>query len=235
MTSNADGIAAWRALAPWWDEHIGPEGSAFHRSTVAPVADALLGVRAGERVLDAACGNGQYARRLAGRGARVVAFDAAEPFIERARVRGSAVEYHVLDATDEDGIAALGAPPFDAAVANMALMDIAEIAPLLRGLARALRPGGRFVFTMLHPCFGYDAAGLERLEISQHVRRYLQSGAQPGVAFQGQPVPHFYFHRPLSALLAPAFAAGFVLDGLEEPVISLLAGRLILLPLEARS
>jgi hypothetical protein len=31
-----------------------------------------------------------------------------------------------------------------------------------------------------------------------------------------QPIPHPYFHRPLSALLAPAFAAGLVLDAMEE-------------------
>jgi hypothetical protein len=30
-------------------------------------------------------------------------------------------------------------------------------------------------------------------------------------------VPHPYFHRPLSRLLGAGFAAGFVLDGLEEP------------------
>jgi hypothetical protein len=31
-----------------------------------------------------------------------------------------------------------------------------------------------------------------------------------------QPVPHPYFHRPLAALLQPAFKAGFVLDAMEE-------------------
>ena len=30
-------------------------------------------------------------------------------------------------------------------------------------------------------------------------------------------MPPGYFHRPLSALLGACFAAGFVLDGLEEP------------------
>jgi hypothetical protein len=31
-----------------------------------------------------------------------------------------------------------------------------------------------------------------------------------------QPVPHPYFHRPLSMSLAPALNAGLVLDGIEE-------------------
>src|SRR5437879_12784351 len=37
-----------------------------------------------------------------------------------------------------------------------------------------------------------------------------------GLTMHGQPVPHPYFHRPLSALLAPALKAGLVLDAIEE-------------------
>lgn len=38
-----------------------------------------------------------------------------------------------------------------------------------------------------------------------------------GIGIIGQSIPQYYFHRPLSALLAPALRAGFALDGLEEP------------------
>jgi hypothetical protein len=33
----------------------------------------------------------------------------------------------------------------------------------------------------------------------------------------GQPVPHIYFHRPISQILGSGFAAGFVVSGMEEP------------------
>lgn len=56
---------------------------------------------------------------------------------------GPPIEYHVLDATDEEGLMALGEGRFDAAVANMALMDITVIKPLFAALHRLLRPGGR--------------------------------------------------------------------------------------------
>ena len=36
----------------------------------------------------------------------------------------------------------------------------------------------------------------------------------------GEPEPHWYFQRSLGALLGTFFAAGFVLDGIEEPVSS---------------
>ena len=41
-----------------------------------------------------------------------------------------------------------------------------------------------------------------------------------GIGIIGQPVPQYYFHRPISVLFNTCFSAGFVLDGLEEPVFN---------------
>ena len=38
-----------------------------------------------------------------------------------------------------------------------------------------------------------------------------------GLAIAGQPEPHYYFHRPISALFGACFDAGFTLDGIAEP------------------
>jgi len=106
-------------------------------------------------------------------------------------------------------------------------MDIAAIQPLLHTVYGALKPAGRFVFSVPHPCFNTNGAtmlaerddydGEGAVSFSIRVTRYRTLGPQTGVAVPGQPVPHYYFHRPLHALLGACFAAGFVLDGLEEP------------------
>ena len=59
----------------------------------------------------------------------------------------------MLDATDEAALLALGEQQFDAAVCNMALFDMADIQPMMTALVRLLRLGGRFIFSVLHPCF----------------------------------------------------------------------------------
>jgi hypothetical protein len=51
---------------------------------------------------------------------------------------------------------------------------------------------------------------------SVKIARYKTPFTQIGLAMHGQPVPHPYFHRPLSLLLAPSLSAGLVLDGFEE-------------------
>jgi len=117
----------WQRIAGFWDRHLG-EGNDFQLELIMPVTDRLLALKPGEMVLDIACGNGNYSRRMAKQGARVVALDVAESFIERARQRTApqdgAIEYRVIDATDEQQLMSLGQNRFDAAVCSMALMDI---------------------------------------------------------------------------------------------------------------
>src|SRR5215212_5526599 len=156
---------AWEKKAALWDETMG-EGNAFQRILVGPATERLLELRPGETVLDVACGNGVFSRRLAELGASVVATDFSEEFIELARARteragyGDAVEYLVADATDERRMLALGEGRFDAAVCNMALMDMPSIDPLIRVLRRLLKPEGRFVFSVQHPAFNSNAVRL---------------------------------------------------------------------------
>ena len=48
------------------------------------------------------------------------------------------------------------------------------------------------------------------------VMGYMTSTTALSVAIRGQPEAQLVFHRPLTQLLGTCFAAGFVLDGLEE-------------------
>lgn len=226
--ANEESRVAWEANAAYWDEHMG-EGNAWVEQLCWPALEGLLDLEAGERVLDVACGNGLIARRVAALGASVVAFDFSAALIERARARtqgGSRIEYHVLDATDEAALLDVLDGPFDGAVSNMALMDMPLVAPLFRALARLLRPGGRFVFSLSHPAFngGRFTLFAESREtgtgfVTEYgVRRvdYLDASPTRGEAIRGQPVSQPYFDRPISELLRPAFDAGFVLDAFEE-------------------
>ena len=221
--------AQWEGKAAFWDERMG-EGNDFARALIGPAIERLLGPVAGRTLLDVGCGNGVISRRLARLGAEVVACDFSPTFLERARARsadaGDRIDYRLVDATDEAQLLALGERRFDAAVASMALMDMPTIDPLLRALATLLKPGGRFVFAVMHPCFNGsatlalemdDRGGQVRETYSVKVAAYLDIPPALGAGMIGEPTPHYYFHRPLSALLGAGFAAGFVLDGLEEP------------------
>jgi 2-polyprenyl-3-methyl-5-hydroxy-6-metoxy-1,4-benzoquinol methylase len=221
----------WDSKARFWDERMG-EGNQFQQVLVGPASERLLQVQPDQVILEIACGNGVFSRRLASLGARVVATDFSATFLDLARARTTEhperIEYRLVDATDERQLLALGERRFDAAVCNMALMDMVTIEPLMHALARLLKPRGRFVFSLLHPAF--NNPGGTRLALEEEdrdgqlvetyyvkVSNYLRVPPVWGVGMPGEPTPHYYFHRSLSVLFGACFTAGFVLDGLEEP------------------
>jgi len=222
----------WDAKADFWDERMG-EGNAFQRVLVGPATERLLELREGEQVLEIACGNGQMARRMAQLGATVVATDFSQRFVELATARteesglSDRVTFQQADATDEATLLALGESRYDAVVCNMALMDMTDVEPLFRAVSRLLAPGGRFVFTIPHPCYNSNSVSfiLEEEDrsgdivetASIKVTDYLNIPPGKGAGMPGEPAPHWYFHRPLSVLLPMAFNAGLVMDGIEEP------------------
>jgi SAM-dependent methyltransferase len=223
-------LPSWDANARWWDDAIG-DGNDFQTLLIEPATERLLDVRQGDTILDAACGAGRFARRMAQLGARVVAFDYSAAFIARARERTSSdapIAYHVLDAGNPDALLSLGSGRFTKAVCTMGLMDMPEIGPLFAALPGMLMPGGAFVFSVTHPCF--HSATIQRLaEIDDEhgarhavrtgvkVSSYLSPSARKTEGIVGQPEPQWFFHRPLSVLFRFGFDAGLVVDGIEEP------------------
>jgi len=97
-------------------------------------------VRPGDRVLDAACGTGDFALADLRAGAgEVVGVDFAPRMLERARRKSTEVEWIQAD------LLALPFPDesFDAATVGFGVRNLAELERGLHELRRVLRPGGR--------------------------------------------------------------------------------------------
>ena len=100
----------------------------------------LLAPRAGERILDVGCGTGHLTEEIARSGARVVGLDSSTNMLGQARQNFPRIEFVLADATSfrfEE--------PFDAVFSNAALHWVKHGEAAVEAIARALRPGGRFV------------------------------------------------------------------------------------------
>ncbi len=97
-----------------------------------------LAPKAAERILDVGCGDGVLTAELRDRGVDVVGVDSSEDFVNAAKARG-------LDARLMDGEALDFGPEFDAVFSNAALHWMPKADAVVSGIARALKPGGRFV------------------------------------------------------------------------------------------
>jgi 2-polyprenyl-3-methyl-5-hydroxy-6-metoxy-1,4-benzoquinol methylase len=227
---NNETRQAWDANAAAWDARMTDEGNDFVNVLCWPAIIRLLDLQPGQHILDAACGNGIYSRRIAAMGAEVVGFDFSAELIKLARLRtpssSSPIAYHVLDATDETALLSLAGNPFDSVLCNMALFDIADVEPLFRTLPKLLRPGGIFVFSLTHPAFNnastvhmaeqMDDEGEIKTIYSVKISRYMTPYSAHGLALRGQTIPQVYFERPFQYYLNLGFQNGLVLDGFEE-------------------
>jgi ubiquinone/menaquinone biosynthesis C-methylase UbiE len=122
---------------------------------------ALIGDVAGKAVLDVACGEGFYTRRLRQQGAATaVGVDLSEGMIELARQQEAAhplgIEYRVGDARHLSLAA-----KFDLVVAAY-LLNYApnrdELRAMCAGIGGCLKPGGRFVTVNCNPALDFPAA-----------------------------------------------------------------------------
>jgi ubiquinone/menaquinone biosynthesis C-methylase UbiE len=215
---------SFEPIADWWDSAVGEAGDEFHRHLSRPALLRVLGDVTGLDVLDLGCGNGASTRPLARLGASATGIDLSPTLIAHAwryeEREPLGIRYLVGSAS------ALPVPgdAFDRVVADMVLMDLEDAEATFAEVARALRPGGRFVATLFHPCFQIVEGSSWLIEqeefaqrISRRVWRYRDVFSAEGVAKLDQPEPHRYYHRPLSWYVSRLARHGLLLDTLDEP------------------
>jgi len=194
--TEADGDFVW-----------GPEG-------LREADAALLGNVGGRDVLEVGCGAAQCSRWLAAHGARVVGMDLSGAMLAAAAVRtsqsGAALvqaDARVLpfaDASFDLACSAYGAVPF-----------VADPEQIMSEVARVLRPGGVWAFSVTHPirwAFPDDPgpAGLRATRSYFDRTPYVEQDAADRVLYAEH-------HRTLGDRVADLVGAGFVVERLVEP------------------
>ncbi|GAB3459571.1 SAM-dependent methyltransferase [Actinophytocola sediminis] len=132
----------------FYAEALNDETSDAQTELIATVA----GLEPGAEVLDLACGHGRIANRLAARGCAVTGLDASPLFLDRARADAGALGVEV-DFRLGDMRELAWTARFDVVVnwfTAFGYFDDDGNRRVLTEVARALRPGGRFVVELNH-------------------------------------------------------------------------------------
>jgi 2-polyprenyl-3-methyl-5-hydroxy-6-metoxy-1,4-benzoquinol methylase len=180
----------------------------------------LLGPVAGQRVLEVACGHGRITRGLARKGASVVGVDVSAAMLGKAeeieRREPLGIRYLQADVA-QPGL--LAGNEFDYVVCSMGLTDIDNLDGTLANVHRLLRPGGVFVFSILHPCFpGIEGvSGAWPSDGTYHDERWWQADGSLSTLRQRVGANH----RTLATYLNTLRREGFALDEIAEPEPSL--------------
>lgn len=216
-----------RANRRWWDA----DADDYHAEHGAFLGDVdfvwcpervreddvrLLGDVRGRRVLEIGAGSAPCARWLTTQGAQVVAFDLSAGMLrhgqEAARrtgidvplVQADAAALPFRDASFDIACSAFGAIPF-----------VADAAGVMVEVARVLRPGGRWVFSVTHPMrwIFLDDPGERGLTA---VQSYFDRRPYVEVDTDGRPA-YVEHHRTLGDRIRDLVGAGFALVDLIEP------------------
>jgi SAM-dependent methyltransferase len=144
------GAARYDAGAAFY-EQFAPD--AYDDQPIATLLE-LIGDVTQLRLLDIACGHGRLTRELARRGSLVVGVDVSNALLTIARTREVNAPLHITYVhADAASSQILLGDHFDGATCNFGLSDIDQLDDVIATVARLVRPGGFFAFSILHPCF----------------------------------------------------------------------------------
>jgi SAM-dependent methyltransferase len=204
--------ARYDGHADWYDESI-----AAYSATATPLLLRLVGNGPG-KCLDVGCGTGVHLAGLAGAGWSVAGVDASADQLRVARLRPGSLGTGLVQA-DAAGLPfADGA--LDLVVSEFTHTDVEDFAALAAETRRVLRPGGRFVYVGLHPCFTGPLAEQPRADGARVVhpgyRKAKWRSSGPGTVVGGLASRVGFRHLPLADLLMSMLDAGLVLVHVEE-------------------
>lgn len=123
-----------------WDSKEYAKNARFVSDLGVPALE-LLAPQSGEHILDVGCGDGVLTRKMADLGCKVVGLDSSAELVASARSLG-------LEVVQKSAFDMSFGPEFDAVFSNAALHWMQDADAVIRGVARALRPRGRFVAEM---------------------------------------------------------------------------------------
>lgn len=158
-----------------WDPQ-GYDTTAGYVSAYGSDLLTLLAAQAGETVLDLGCGTGTLTAQIAATGAHVIGLDASAEMIRLAQEQHPQLTFLI-----GEGQTFALPEPVDAVFSNAALHWIKPPEAVVRSVAAALKPGGRFVA---------ELGG--RGNVAIPVQALCQAMAEAGVAVPERYDPWFF-------------------------------------------
>lgn len=203
----------WSTNAQFWVTIIRTKIDRYRTElTDRAVLDAA-GNLANRDVLDVGCGEGYLVREVERRGARVQGVDLCPELVRAARDENDRLGLHAQFHEADMRTLPLRDNSVDLVLANHSINEVPDPEAAIIEMARVLRPGGRAILLMLHPCFfGWAPA-------DDHQPGYrTRKGRKPyNVAGHKSPADATAYVATLSDYTTSLTGAGFVIEALTEP------------------
>ncbi len=220
LVDNTKSAGTWNINSAYWVQIIREDHDRYRRELTDAAVMRSIGSCDGLTVLDAGCGEGYMARKLASLGATVTGIDSSSKLIDAARSytgeHDSAISFDVGNVDSlpyADQI-------FDLILCNHLINDLRNPTSALREFGRVTRQGGRIIILMLHPCFynkhterlsnGNGLLSTDYFELRSIEQHFVVDGLT-------SPAANTAWFRPLEFYTEELRTSGFAIESLTEP------------------
>lgn len=208
----------WDIAAEGWVDFVRTGRDHFRDCLNNPATFRLIGSVKGKIVLDLACGEGYNTRILARKGAKVTGVDRSKKLIDLARIEEGrerlGIRYHRMNANHLKGISD---DSFDLVTCFMALHDVEDYEGAVAEAARVLKRGGRFVFSLPHPCFEKLVVSGVRINAAERYYEQIEYPIEWNMDRLRKKFKTVSFHRTLTDYSLALAKSGLFISRLVEP------------------
>jgi ubiquinone/menaquinone biosynthesis C-methylase UbiE len=210
---------SWDKIAELYRESYLIEPDFVHYGPLCPGENKLnlLGDIAGLRCIDLGCGAGQNVVAMAKAGADTTGVDFSSKQLAQAEdlARREKVNINLIDSNIE-AIPSLGNSLFDLALSACAIAFVKKLDLALAEIYRILKPGGRFVLSVMHP-MQYIIDGEEGTMYFNSAYPFSARVLKWSWDFPGKSIPFQHYLRSISDYHNALVKAGFTVKRIVEP------------------
>lgn len=215
---------SWEPVGKWYHDSVGQDGHYYHQKIVIPGVLRLMAIEKEQNaaVLDLACGQGVLSRQLP----QTVPYDGLDispSLIKSAKSlnKNSQHHFHTADASKP---LPLTKKDYSHATVILALQNIEHPEHVIQNACKHLRPGGKLILVLNHPCFRIPRQSSWKVDEVQKIqyRRLDRYFTEMKIPIQANPskgeqsAQTWSFHHPLSAYSKWLHDAGFAIDLMDE-------------------
>jgi ubiquinone/menaquinone biosynthesis C-methylase UbiE len=204
----------WNIIVNEYANMVGETGDIYHRKYLNPVVFSMLGNIKNKIILDLACGQGYFSRKLARHGAYITGVDTSDKLLAIATKKEKSkkeekINYIIMAS---ENISELGNNIFDCIVSNVSFHDIKNISKTVLGCSRIIKKKGRIIFSIPHPITDLSEKITADGKIKNLMDGYLSKKIEPHQFSNRLNV----YHRPLGFYIAILLKYGFLISGFKE-------------------
>jgi len=155
-SDSSSNSTSWGKEADWYDDYLHDDDS-YQKQIIMPNLLRIINPTPGKKILDLACGQGLFSEAILEKGANVTGVDISEELINIAKNRLKNIiskdDSFIVSPADKILSAGIKEATCDSAICVLAAQNIKEFDVAVKETSKVLKPKGKFVLVLNHPCF----------------------------------------------------------------------------------